>query len=154
MLPKDGRSPPPPVSGNGSTRGLGRPAACVPRGRNSDGFTGSFVGLLSASASFCCANPRKAPRLSGVPPKGGELSFRFCFCSTHMRRGPFFLRSIKLLFELFKKKQTKKETCCVFLGADSIRVQTCTASSCCLPDVVIPEVLLTRFYKLMNLLKS
>lgn len=34
------------------------------------GFTASFVGLLSALASLCCANPCKALRVSPSQPKG------------------------------------------------------------------------------------
>lgn len=36
---------------------------------NSSGFTASFVGLLSACASLCCANPCKALCYSGTQPK-------------------------------------------------------------------------------------
>lgn len=36
---------------------------------NSGGFTASFVGLLSASANVCCANPCKALCFSGVQPE-------------------------------------------------------------------------------------
>lgn len=47
---------------------------------NSCGFTASFVGLLSASASLCCANPCKALCFSDVQPKEEVQVFVFC-CS-------------------------------------------------------------------------
>lgn len=58
------------------------------------GFTVSFVGLLSAPASFCCANPRKALRFSGVLPKPRVLLFHFIVFSlqtqaeSHVLPGP------------------------------------------------------------------
>lgn len=45
------------------------------RWKNSCGFTASFVGLLSASASLCCANPCKALCFSDTQPNGGDMSF-------------------------------------------------------------------------------
>lgn len=102
--------------------------------------------MLSASASSCCANPRKALLFSGVSPKERALLFQFILFSlqAHTETPVLPRRLNEIAFKLF------------FLGgdADGIRISKCTASSCYLPAVRITEVPLTCFYKLMNFLKS
>lgn len=75
-------------------------AASLPRRWNSDGFMGSFVGLLSASASSCCANPRKALLFSGVSPKGRALLFQFRL-QAHTERPVLPRRLNEIAFKLF-----------------------------------------------------
>lgn len=68
---------------------------------NSAGFTASFVGLLSASASLCCANPCKALCFSDTQPKV-EIWCFFVFCCSKLW---WTLESLKISFTAGTREQ-------------------------------------------------